>query len=186
MDFDLELISAVKEIGDHYPKSEFDFGSIPQQHGWVTSARVREHIGANSLETRKGLKHLAVEGYLENETFEQVDFFRLSALGDRALAIAADSDDPIRAVASDWTGIIEPVQIQQVLRIVSEIEDVAEGIQDNMMRSQILGLVQALKVLLDLPQPPKKGVVELVRDPAFANIVQIGTFLAAIIAALKA
>lgn len=120
-----------------------------------------------------------------------VQLFRLSGLGERAMRIFEEEGDgivprTIRVDSSTWTGIITSAQIYYVLQIVSEIEDIAESIKDNVARSQILGFVTALKVLLELPEPPRKGIVELARDPAFANIIQIGTFLAAIIAAMKA
>ncbi|MXO85214.1 hypothetical protein GRI38_04145 [Altererythrobacter aurantiacus] len=188
-DLDYEILSAVRDVGTQYPALD-DGPLLPQQEGWVTSSRVREQIGAKSLETRKGLQHLVVEKMLQSSRLGGVEVFRLSGLGARALEVWEDEHqrlgEAIRVSSSDWTGLVSPIQIKQVLSIVSQIEDCAEAIRENEVRSQILGLALAIKTLLDLPQPPRQGLVELIRDPAFANIVQIGTFLAAITAALRA
>ena len=186
---EFDVLSAVRNIRTHYP--QFGIGdAIPQQEGWVTSARVRETLGTKSLETRRTLQHLAIDGLLQEMEVEKVQMFRLSGQGERFLGEphASDerSDRPIRAESESWTGILELPQIRQVLQIVSEIEDVAENMRGNVERAQILGLIGALKILLDLPDAPRAGIIELVRDPAFANIIQVATLLAAIVAVLRA
>lgn len=196
-EFDRKVLLAVQEIASRY-KADFanytfyeKFGPIPQELGWVTSARVRETIGARSLETRRTLQNLAADDLMESEVFDSVEQFRLTMLGERFLDGSLPSlHEPhvelTRIESTVWTGRVTAPQIYQVLQIVSEIEDVAEGITDNEARAQMYGLITALKTLLDLPNPPREGIVALARDPAFGNLIQIGTFLAAIIAAMKA
>ncbi|MEM7778836.1 MAG: hypothetical protein AAF697_00425 [Pseudomonadota bacterium] len=192
--FDFSVLGTVNLIARRY-KSDFEedefykrFGPIPQQLGWVTSARVREELGANSVETRKALNHLAIDGLLETESIESAKQYRLTPLGSRFLVDAkrTEGDDQSETVAIDNGDnfSVSVVQRGQILALLSEIEDVAEGITDNETRAQIFGLIRALKVLLDVPNPPKAGMLAIIRDPAFANLVQIATFLAAIAAVL--
>ena len=188
--FELRALRAIAKISSLYPRPTSG-PMIPQQDGWVTSARVREYLQSKSLETRSTLINLAEDGLLEKEKMFGVQQFRLTDIGRAYLEPDGELEagSPIVRSTIDssaWTGIVSPPQIYHVLQIVSQIEDVAEEIQENEARAQIMGLVSALKILLDLPSPPRQGIVALARDPAFANLIQIGTLLAAIVAAVKA
>jgi len=90
-----------------------------------------------------------------------------------------------RIDSSSWTGIITPTQVSQIFPLILKMEFEAEKITDNAQRSQIIGIVAAIKVLLDLPQPPAGVVVQALRDPIFSNLVQFATLIAAIVAALR-
>ncbi|MFN3818895.1 hypothetical protein [Blastomonas sp.] len=187
--FDVQILLALRDVAASYPKSSLEWSSL-QDEGWVTSAQVREELGSKSLETRQALKHLAVEGTLSEMFDRGIQMFRLSGKGERALAAMQSMDRDLNSSAGNvesrtWTGTISPIQAYQVLQVVSEFEDVAESITDNMNRAQIMGLISAIKILIELPEPPREGIIQLIRDPAFANIVQIGTFLAAVIAAIN-
>ena len=65
------------------------------------------------------------------------------------------------------------------------MEDVCERLTNNQVRAQIFGLIRALEALLTVPEPPRPGIVSLLRDPAFANVTQVGTLIAALIAAIR-
>ena len=187
---DLQIMQTVHDVGAEFRDStvadQAKWGA-PQMAGWVTSARAREELGSKSLETRRTLQHLSVEGIVEVQEFDRVQFFRLTSAGERLLQTSKqDGNADVLIDSSRWTGLISAPQISQVLRIVSEIEDVAETILDNSERAQIIGLVSAIKILLDLPEPPRMGLMSLLRDPAFANILAIGTLITSLIAALKA
>lgn len=183
-EFEAELLTALVTIANKYGPASEGGVVVPIQQGWMTSARVREHLGKRSLETRKSLKRMASLGYVDLSTINGVDSFRINARGTEALL--RRKGEGLAVKAQTWTGLVSPIQIAQILNIVSEIEDICEGIQDNELRSQIYGLIRALQALLEVPNPPKVGLLALIGDPAFANIVQIATCLAAIVAALKA
>ncbi|MFO6429678.1 hypothetical protein ACLBKT_06230 [Erythrobacter sp. W302b] len=188
--FELRVLRAIAKISSMYPRP-MSGPTIPLQEGWITSGKLREYLQSKSLETRATLNSLADDGLLEQEKIFGVQQYRLTDLGRQYLDPDADVDaQPLiersSIDSSAWTGIVTPPQIYHVLQIVSQIEDVAEEIQENEARAQIMGLVAALKILLDLPSPPRQGIVALARDPAFANLIQIGTLLAAVVAAVKA
>lgn len=183
--WELNVLRAVTKISESVDRRA-SLGSELFNEGWTTSAMVRLELGSKSLDTRRTLRRLVDWGCLETLDYAQAQFFRMSGKGHRALLGESFSDVPPSLDSSSWTGVVTPLQIIQILQIVSEIEDVCEEITNNETRSQIFGLVRALEILLEIPNPPRLGIVSLVRDPAFANIVQVGTLFAAIVAAVKA
>jgi hypothetical protein len=193
-EWELDVLRAVQKVSSRTEsnlkahKDYFGNQTLALEDGWTTSATVKEELKARSLATRHTLRRLADWGFLNSMQVAQAQCFKLSATGIDALLgqlSIQDSNLPI-VDSSNWTGVVSPTQIGQVLNILSEIEDICETIVENEPRAQILGLVRALEILLDLPNPPRSGIVELIRDPAFANIVQIAACLAAIVAAIRA
>ncbi|WP_417617673.1 hypothetical protein [Parasphingorhabdus sp.] len=190
-EFELDLIKTVKEIADSHVSASSSWSS-PAALGWTTSGSVRSVLGSKSLPTRETLRRLAARGFIDLDVQGQVQYFRTNLKSTDALLgvfDAVDSADGFTETSGidskSWTGVVSPVQVQQVLIILSEIEDVCESMTENLPRAQVMGLVRALEILLDLPNPPRTGVLALVRDPAFANVIQVATLLAAITAALK-
>ena len=84
-----------------------------------------------------------------------------------------------------WTGVVSPPKVVHILAIIDDMEKVVEGILDNAKHSQIVGLIIALRAILQTPEPPKAPVLSIIRDPAFANIVEVGSFLLLIATYLK-
>jgi hypothetical protein len=184
----VQKVSARTEINLKAQEDYFGNKTLALEDGWTTSATVKEELKARSLQTRHTLRRLADWGHLNSIQVSQAQCFRLSSIGIDALlgAVAEQVTAPSMIDSAVWTGTVSPAQIGQVLNILSEIEDICETILENEPRYQILGLVSALEILLYLPNPPRTGIIYLIRDPAFANIVQIATCLAAIVAAVKA
>ena len=182
---EFDALQAVKAATDS-PNAKHS-PSFDAQKGWLTVTEIREFSGIElSKNVRPTLIHLERSGYLSQKAPASIRHFRLNEKGLHLLKSGfSDENDPIVVDSASWTGIIEPVQIQRVLLILSDMEDVCESIRNNRDRAQIFGLIRALEVLLTVPDPPRQGVVSLLRDPAFANVVQVGTFLAALIAAVK-
>lgn len=154
--------------------------------GWFLATQLSDRNLVSGSGVRPVLLALNELGLVEKKSLESGRYFRLTKRG-HALAIEdfADNVDASVVDSSAWTGIIEPPKVHQALIILAEIEDICEKIKNNHDRAQIYGLIRALELLLTVPEPPRQGVVALVRDPAFANIVQVATFLASLIAAVK-
>lgn len=91
--------------------------------------------------------------------------------------VKASLDEISGTDSAKWTGIIAPAEVRYVLKIVQDIEDVALSISSNEKRSQIIGLVTALRAILETPEPPRQPILSIVRDPAFAHILEVGSFL---------
>ena len=160
--------------------------SFDVSRGWLTGTQVFELSGLTGPNIRPVLHRLREDAYIDARSYESIRLFRVNAKGTQRLATGRPSEDDSQGYSSEsWTGIIDAVQIGRVSIILSEMEDVCERITNNHDRAQIYGLIRALECLLTIPEPPRQGVVALVRDPAFANIVQVATFLAALIAAVK-
>ena len=176
----LNFFEAVKETDAHK-------NSVFHEHkrGWFSNVEIREFLGSPSLSTRTALGALASYGLVTENTAAGFRQYRITPVGmDRLksgfLAVDADS-----ASSYTWTGVVDPVQAERALAIISELEDACERMTNNSDRAQVMGLVRALEILLTIPEPPRAGIVALIRDPAFANIVQLATFLAALAAAIK-
>jgi hypothetical protein len=180
---EIDVLRELMAIAEKYPKATLE-DSIPQQEGWTTSARIRESLGSGSLETRRSLRRLADWGYADQKKINGSEWYKINGRG--AAAFLRNTDASAAIDSSLWTGSVSAIQVHQILSIVSEIEDACETITDNYARSQILGLVRALEILLTIPEPPRQGIIALIRDPAFNHVIGFGTFLAAIVAALKA
>ncbi|MCU0949160.1 MAG: hypothetical protein MUF47_13060 [Porphyrobacter sp.] len=183
---DLNALRAVKQAIESDRARFSKSGDISR--GWLTATEIQEFSGL-FLERgfRVSLNNLVSMGFLEQRSAASIRTYRLNERGNQILAaVSADSKEIIVADSASWTGVVRPPQIRQVLIILEEMEQVCETITNNEQRAQILGLIRALELLLAMPEPPREGIVSLVRDPAFANIVQVGTFLAAIVAAVRA
>ena len=172
---------AIESTGAKFSKS------VELKRGWMTVTEIREFSDQNEYNNiRPSLKYLAENGYLNQKITASIRHFRITKKGENLLQNEKSFSTEIDTINSTlWTGIIEPIQIQRVLIILSDMEDVCETIRNNRDRAQIFGLIRALEIILSIPDPPRQGIVSLLRDPAFANIVNVGTFLAALIAAVK-
>ena len=182
--WEYDVLAAVKSASDSdlaRSSSSFDVS-----RGWLTGTQVVDFSDLTGPNIRPVLNLLREVGYVDARSHESIRLFRLNAKGSQRLATGRPNEDDNQAYSSQsWTGIIDAVQIGRVSIILSEMEDVCERITNNHDRAQIYGLIRALECLLTIPEPPRQGVIALVRDPAFANIVQVATFLAALIAAVK-
>lgn len=179
-----EVISALKEATDH-PEGP---GNSPHDssRGWFLASQLSDKNLVNGPNIRPALLALCDARLVESTFRSSGRYFRLTNSGVRRLEEGySEVENPMSVDSSNWTGIIEPVRVYQALAILNEMEDACEQIENNHDRSQIFGLIRALEVLLNLPEPPRQGIVSLVRDPAFANLVQVATFLAALLAALR-
>ena len=179
-----EVLSALKEARDH-PEGP-GYSHFDSSKGWFLASQLVDKKLLSGSNVRPGLVALCEVGFAETRYFESGRYFRITTRGANRLEDGYTDDANLMLIdSSKWTGIIEPVKISQVLAILFEMEDACEKITSNHDRAQIFGLIRALEVLLNIPEPPRQGVVSLIRDPAFSNIVQAATFLAAIIAAVK-
>lgn len=169
------------------PKGPGYYG-LDNDRGWFLASQLtdRRLVAGSGADVRSVLRDLAQIGLVETKSLESGRYFRLTAKG-RALAREDYSEEaePIEVDSSTWTGIIEQPKVHQALAIIAEMEDVCEKMKNNRDRAQIYGLIRALELLLTVPEPPRQGVVALIRDPAFVNVVQVATFLASLIAAVK-
>jgi DNA-binding PadR family transcriptional regulator len=129
------------------------------------------------------LEELLKEGLIEKPQHGIADRYRITAQGIRFMDAEVNSSRVINS--SEWTGVLSNAQIAQVYPLILKIELEAEKITDNETRSQILGIVQAIRILLDIPQPPKSVIVQALRDDAFSNLVQFATLIAAVLAAIR-
>ncbi|MDG5751353.1 hypothetical protein P8R33_09570 [Qipengyuania sp. XHP0211] len=155
-------------------------------NGWFLATQLLDKGLVDGGHPRPVLQSLCKLHLAESIGRESGRYFRITPTGKRRLDQGfTEADDQISVDTSSWTGVVEPIQVVQVLTILGEMEDVCERMTDNAARAQIMGLIRALELLVDLPNPPRQGIVSLVRDPAFANIVQFATFFAALIAAVK-
>ena len=177
----LAALKAAKDIPGKPGVSSFD-----AERGWFTVTQVSERNELKGPSIRPALTVLCEAGFAQSKPLDSSRYYRVTQRGLDLIETGFQPDDDRLVVNSgSWTGIIEPVQVSQVLAILSDMEDVCERITDNQERAQIFGLIRALEVLVNLPNPPRQGVVALLRDPAFANIIQVATFLAALLAAVK-
>ena len=183
-EWEYNVLRAVQEIADS-PQAKIDI-LLETRQGWLTNVHVRDLLEAPSVKTRTTLRTLAAQGLLTERMFMSSRHFRLTQKGLDRLSKPAPSSNDGSVDSQSWTGVIETFQTKRALAILSEMEDVCEQMRNNNDRAQILGLVRALEILLNLPDPPRAGVVSLARDPAFANVIQVGAFLAALVAAVKA
>jgi hypothetical protein len=157
------------------------------KNGWLTATQITQFSGLSGPSIRPALNSLVEAGLLQSRTFDAIRLFKITGKGLDRIDQGPPAENSDLSVSSRaWTGIVDPIQAGKALAIVAEMEDVCEQITNNHDRAQIYGLIRALELLLTLPDPPRQGVVSLARDPAFANIVQVATFLAALIAAVKA
>jgi predicted transcriptional regulator len=183
---DLEALRATKRAIESDRAKFSKSGDIAR--GWLTATEIIEFSGSpENKGFRIALNNLASLGFLEQRLSASIRNYRLTEKGRKIVQSAGSkSTEVIVANSAAWTGVVEAPQIRQVLLILEEMEHVCEKIRNNQQRAQIIGLIRALEMLLAVPEPPRQGIVSLVRDPAFANIVQVGTFLAAIVAAVRA
>ena len=179
-----DVLSALKQATEH-PDGP---GNSPRDssRGWFLASQLTDKKLLSGGDVRSVLLELCGDGFVEAKWQESGRYFRLTKSGIAKLEMGyEDPQELIMVDSSRWTGIIEPVKIYQALSILNDMEDACEKIKNNHDRSQIFGLIRALELLLTIPEPPRQGVVSLIRDPAFANIVQVATFLAALIGAVK-
>ncbi|WP_147418737.1 hypothetical protein [Sphingobium terrigena] len=149
--------------------------------GWITSGRLRAHLKSDSLVTRRTLRRLADFGYLDTTIRDETEYFHINEKGAHEISdiFSGDGDDQrVREISIE--------QVAEIQKILSEIEDLSESILSNSEKQQVIGFIKSVKILIDVPDVPKSGIIGLIRDPAFANIVQLATFLAALAAVLKA
>ena len=158
---------------------------LETQQGWITNVNVMEFLESPSLPTRTTLRELSAKGLLAEKVLHYSRHFRLTHKGIERLIAGPPTDEVDAFDSKTWTGVVDPIQAERALFIVSEMEDVCERMTNNFDRAQIMGLVRALELLLTIPEPPRLGIVSLVRDPAFSNIIQVAAFLAALVAAVK-
>ncbi|RVQ69212.1 hypothetical protein EKN06_03155 [Croceicoccus ponticola] len=181
---EFDVLSAVLKATDCYEAKNST--SFDVEKGWLSATQIAELSGYEGPNIRVPLQNLTSDGFLNRRSHQSVHIFRIARKGrDRVNLAPPDESQEFASMSSSWTGIIQPIQVHQVMVILSDMEDVCERISNNHDRAQIFGLIRALEALVNLPDPPRQGVVSLVRDPAFANVVQVGTFLAALIAAVK-
>jgi hypothetical protein len=162
------------------------YNQLDNNKGWFLASQLTDRNLVSGLDVRTVLLALHEKGLVEKKSLESGRYFRLTKRG-RALADEEfqGNSDATTVDSSSWTGIIEPPKVHQALTILAEMEDVCEKMKNNHDRAQIYGLIRALELLLTVPEPPRQGVVALVRDPAFANVIQVATFLTALVAAVK-
>ena len=179
-----EVLAALKKAtGD--PKGP-GYNSNDSQRGWFLASQLTDKKLLSGNDVRAALLSLCNVGLAERKQLESGQYFRLTRSGDRKVE-EGFRDDQIQVIvdSTSWTGVIERPKVYQALAILNEMEDACEKIKNNHDRAQIFGLIRALDVLLNIPDPPRQGVVGLIRDPAFANIIQVATFLAALIGAVR-
>jgi hypothetical protein len=182
--WEYDVLAALKTAADSDQAKAS--GSFDVQKGWLTGTQIIGFSSITGPNIRPALNLLRERGFIDTRSHEWLRLFRINQRGIARLEQGkprADADLIFSSYA--WTGVVDPVQAQQVLAILAEMEDVCEQISNNHDRAQIYGLIRAIEVLLTIPEPPRQGLVALVRDPAFANIVQVATFLAALIAAVR-
>ena len=183
-EWQFQVLSALKEATDH-PEGP-GYNQTDNKRGWFLATQLVDKKLLSGSNIRPALELLCSSALVERTSRDSGRYFRITKGGIRRLERGiTDSGNKIIIDSSNWTGIIEPVKVFQAMAIVHEMEDVCENIKNNHDRAQIFGLIRALDVLLNVPEPPRQGIVGLIRDPAFANIVQIATFLAALIGAVK-
>ena len=163
-------------------REHYHFTDELRSHGWVTSGRLAAHLLSESFHVRKSLRKLAELGSLDRTYRDDIEYFRITPSGMQKIAQPKiieyqSSVDPHRVLDGD--------QVHEVIKILHEIQDVAEETEDNFDRAQISGFARSLEILIQLPVVPKTGILALIRDPAFANVVALGAFLTAIYAAVK-
>lgn len=111
-------------------------------------------------------------------------FFQISVAG--LEAVRSGNAIESLALVSPTAATVSSHQITQVLRLVDDIETEAEKLSENNAKSQILGITKAVRILLELPQPPKGIILQLFRDDAFGNLTQFALLVAAVFAVLGA
>jgi hypothetical protein len=178
--WELRLLRGVVEAS-YDDVHDYGYFDDLRSKGWITSGRLRSHLKSDSLVTRRTLRRLADYGYLDSTIRDETEYFHINEKGSVEISDIA-TDDVIylqsRAISDD--------NIIQIQKILSEIEDLSESVLANSEKQQIIGFVKSVKILIDVPDVPKAGILSLIRDPAFANIVQLATFLAALAAVVKA
>ncbi|WBY08603.1 hypothetical protein PIB19_03800 [Sphingomonas sp. 7/4-4] len=172
--WEIRVLRGVIEVGFD-DRAHYAYNDELRSIGWITSGRLSAHLRSESFITRKSLRRLADSGYLDRAYRDEVEYFRINAVGRAALTPPDELEAP-SAFSLTKFGLVNDEQVTKIIRILSQIEDLSESTQDNLQRSQISGLVRSLNILIQLPQVPKEGILALLRDPAFANIVQLGTF----------
>ncbi|MBS0254683.1 MAG: hypothetical protein JSS36_05600 [Proteobacteria bacterium] len=179
-----DVLSALKQAADQ----PFGPGDSFYDHrkGWFLASQLVDKKLLTGGDVRAVLIDLCDSGLVETKFAESGRYFRLTGKGSRKVDEGQDEVLNIDSVdSSKWTGIIEPPKVYQALHILSDMEDACEKIVNNHDRAQIFGLIRALEVLLTIPEPPRQGVVSLLRDPVFGNVVQVATFFVALIGAVK-
>lgn len=174
----MRVVRAVLEAG-YDDQHQFGYWDELRNKGWVTSGRISAFLKSESFATRKTLRRLADLGYLDQAYREHTEFFISNARGELAIS------NPPLPPKVDQISSLNDIDIFEIKKLLGKIEDISETIVDNQTRAQIVGFVRLVDVLVDLPDPPKAGLLALIRDPAFANIVQLGVFLTAIYVLVK-
>ena len=186
-DFERRVVLAVREVVKGYADFLPSQITAIQQGRWVTSAQVHAVIDAESIEVRQALESLSSRMITERTKFGDVTVFRLSSKGhdliiDRPEGREEDSSSfPLEVSGAS----LSETEVSKIISILSQMEDVAEGEKNNSERAQIYGLIKAVRALIDLPEPPRRGLLALLSDPVFGNLVQIAALAAAIIAVVK-
>ncbi len=152
-------------------------------------ADIRDHLTARgSLNAKRAAQNLLKLGCIaEVGSGSPVPEYVITPIGERFYQrfVQASLDELVGIDSASWTGIVSPVEVAHVMSIVADIEAVARSIGDNEKQSQIIGLVTALRAILETPEPPRKPILSIVRDPAFAHIVEVGALLLLIATYLK-
>jgi len=182
--WEFDVLSAVNEA--RTKPLPFEGPTFDAERGWFTVTQITDLNNLKGPSIRPVLYSLIGGGFVESKPLESGRYYRVTAKGKARLSQGFSEEQEQTFVnSSAWTGIIDPVQVAQVMVILGEMEDVCEQITENQPRAQIFGLIRALEILVNVPEPPRQGVVALLRDPAFANVVQVATFLTALVAAVK-
>jgi hypothetical protein len=165
-----------------FPRSKVNKAGIKV---WKKGDIVAQICNQVRLRAGSSLAKLATAGFISEINDGNLDVFTTTERVDEALSQFYQSKSNL-IDSQKWTGLIRPAEVAHVLSIVHQIELIAEEFSDNVAKAQIHGLVTALRALLELPESPRKPVLSLVRDEAFANLVQISALLVAIASYLKA
>lgn len=143
-------------------------------------ADVRDQMTARgSLMAKRSVQNLLRIGCIAEMPGTKPPSYIVTPTGERFYRrfVRASLDELGGVDSASWTGIVTPTEVRHVLAIVADIEGVARTIGDNEKQSQIIGLVTALRAILETPEPPRQPILSIVRDPAFAHIVEVGAFL---------
>ncbi len=89
------------------------------------------------------LDELIKEGMVSKPAHGVSDRYQITSDGIRWM----DSQNDEGIISSkNWTGIVSPIQISQILPLILKIEHEAEKLIDNENRAQIRGIVKAIKI----------------------------------------